>query len=144
MGSPDDMTDSGAGEVRITPSKVYETVMGMKDSMAKIESLLETHIAVEGQSRATIETRLENHGTRLGNNDTRLTIIESEQVLQRAENERIWAELGRFNAERASEKAGRAPWWNKIGAIVGIVTGVSSAFALLVVLNQISTSLSSQ
>lgn len=125
MGKPDDMTDSGAGEVRITPSKVYETVMGMKDSMAKIESLLETHIAVEGQSRAAIETRLENHGTRLGTHDTRLTVIEGEMAAVR------------------NERSQRTPWTGKVTAIVAIISGASIVVGLLITLSRVSDALSS-
>lgn len=111
------MADDG---VRISPTQVYEKVLGMEKDLGEIKTLLETHIAVEQQ-------RLDSMGPHV----EKIPDLEQRIVLL----ERDVKEIRNSNAERDSRKP---RWWETTGAIVGIIGGLVSLVTLFMMFNQLS------
>ncbi len=114
------------GSVRISPQKVYEEVLGMKDSLNEFKSLLERHVALQEQANNTVredlddlDKRVDSHDTELISVKTRLTGIDLDiLVLKEAATKR---------------EARRIPWTGIVGAVASIIT------VAFLVLNQIQT-----
>lgn len=138
--SGDDMTEPG--NVLITQREIYDKVTGLEDGLGRVEALLEKHVALEEQRNEGVEVRLENHGTRLADQGSQIASLEA-RVTQGESDHRSLREshdaLVKAQGERDSKKA---PWWNIVGAIVGIIAGVGGLVGLFITLNNIAQALS--
>lgn len=99
--------------VKITLTAIYDRVVSVEKQVGTLNDQLPNHVLITKEKQAEYETRLENHGTRLSTLDSRLTILETQQVP-------------------------RAPWYSIVGGVVGLITGVGSLLALLAVLSRLS------
>ena len=92
-----------AGEVRISAQKVWEEMQGVKDSLGKIESFMEKHVALQEQTNLNLVTRLDGHSARLGAHDSSINGLNSR--MSKLED-----------AELQREKK-RAPWWQVLASV---------------------------
>ena len=126
MGEP--MND---GVVRITLQQVYGEVTSMKNDLSDVKGLLEKHLALQEQANLSIETRLENHGTRLGNHDTDITGL-SNRMLTAESDIKLLKDVNATREQR------RTPWWSWIAGIGGSIAGLSGLTGLWLLLDKIA------
>lgn len=120
------MTEPSDGSVRISPQRVYEEVLGMKDQVAALVGTVERHIALQEQSNTRVtddirelDSRLDGHDTEMASVRTRLTSLEVDVL--------VLKEAG------AKSDARKAPWWSIVAAIGTIIT------VGFLILNQLNT-----
>lgn len=103
----------------------------MKAALGEVTSLLREHVALENVRYEATESRLENHGTRLGNHDSDLTAL-------RAENTKLKERVSILEMEANKRDERRAPWWTWI-AVPGLIIGaLSGAIGLWLTLDRIA------
>lgn len=100
--------------VRITLSDIFNRVVAVETQVQSLSNALPSHMTATKEKQDEIEARLSQHEARLSTLDTRMTIVETRQPA-------------------------RAPWYAIVGGVVSIITGIGGLFALLAVLNQLST-----
>lgn len=99
--------------VRITLTAIYHEVLALGTQVRDLTNALPLHVSITKEKQDEYEKRLDNHGTRLGESETRLARLES---LVKP----------------------RTPWYVILGAIVGILTGIGAIASLLVLLSRIT------
>lgn len=119
------------GGVFVSSEQIYDEVLGVKEGLARVQSLLEKHVALEEQRNAGIELRLENHGTRLGDQGTQIANLET-RVTNNENDIRVIKEA---DTKKESRKA---TWPQVITAVVACVTGAGALVGLFVTLNSIA------
>ena len=125
------MTDTDETPVvKITINTVYKELVDMKDGFAELRGLLEKTVALQEQRNESVETRLENHGTRLADQSSQIVSIDSRVTK---------LEDARDQAEKVSVR--RATWPQIVGVITGIVAGGGALLAIFTTLAKIATAL---
>lgn len=137
------MTDTGV--VRITQTQVYQEVLSVKERLGEIAGLLEKTVALQDKQNESYETRLENHGTRLGDIQTQVTQNRAEADTKiaelRTDVDLLKATSTTQQATQAQAAARKAPWWSVVGAVTAIIGGAGSLITLLVVADKIAATL---
>lgn len=98
--------------VKITLTAIYERVVSVEKQVGTLSDQLPNHVSITKEKQDEYDTRLENHGTQLGNLDSRITILEAKQVPKQ-------------------------PWYAIAGGVVAIITGLGSLIAVLAVLSRL-------
>ncbi|KUF05527.1 hypothetical protein [Leucobacter sp. G161] len=108
------------GEVpsaRVTLDAIYSEVQGLRKDVTLLQSDLPHHVTITKDKQEEYETRLANHGTRLGSLELRVTQVE-----------------GKVRP--------RTPWYLVVGAVGGILTSVATLFTLLIIASKVGAALS--
>lgn len=91
---------------RITLERIFDEVQGLREDVTRLQSDLPHHVTLTKDKQAEYETRLANHGTRLGDLELRMTQVEANQKP-------------------------RAPWYLVTGAIGVLIAAVANLFVVL-------------
>lgn len=111
------MSDAGEpGFVRIPPQKVYEEVLGMKETLVGLQGAIERHIALQEQTNGAVrddvkelDSRVDGHDSDIISIKTRLTSLDVDILV--------------LKEASTKKEARRAPWYSIVGAVGVIVTG---------------------
>lgn len=102
---------------RITLEAIFSEVQGLRKDVTRLQSDLPHHVTITKDKQDEYETRLANHGTRLGDLELRMTQVE-----------------GKVRP--------RTPWYLVVGAVGGILTSVATLFTLLIIASKVGAALS--
>lgn len=107
------MTGEPAPTARVTLDAIYNEVLTLREDVTRLKSDLPHHVTITKDKQEEYETRLANHGTRLGDVEHRLTRAEMR--------------IETLEAERRP----RPPWWVIVSAVVAIVGGIYATITFL-------------
>ncbi|MEB4614010.1 hypothetical protein [Leucobacter sp. M11] len=102
---------------RVTLDAIFSEVQGLRKDVTMLQSDLPHHVTITKDKQEEYETRLANHGTRLGDLELRMTQVETSQKP-------------------------RTPWYLVVGAVGGILTSVATLFTLLIMASKVGAALS--
>ena len=109
------MTDAPA-VARITLEKIFDEVQGLREDVTRLQSDLPHHVTLTKDKQTEYETRLANHGTRLGDLELRMTQVEA-------------------------KLKPRTPWYLIVGAVGTILTSAGMLLTLLSLASKIGAAI---
>jgi hypothetical protein len=104
---------------------IYEKVTALEGGVSRVEAVLKENTALQEQRLKAVEDRSERHGGRLLDHDKQLAAHALDIQLAHSDIKSI-----RDSDSRKDSK--RAPWWNVVGAVVGIVGGAGALITILI------------
>lgn len=108
-----------------TIEALVEKVGDMQLQLVVLNERLPAHVE-------STDRRLGEHDVRLKNHGDRLYEREKEAIELRALITAALAQIAAEKAARESATAKRAPWWNVVGAVVGIIAGLGTTVTLII------------